>query len=239
MKRSLLIGLAVLVVGLLAGILVFRRSAESFLYQGKPVRAWAEQLYSPGQKSRDEATAALKAMGTNAVPELIRMLQAKDSFFRKLAWSIPRVVPGRVRLFLLRNVRMPNAAFIQDAAARALATIGPDAKVAVPVLAQALRSNEREVREDAAIALGCIGEDAIPELIDALASKDAKLRALAAYALASAGPGAKSAIPALMRTLKDENEAVRTAGAHALSAVGISAVPALLHAIEHEKGLAR
>jgi HEAT repeat protein len=43
----------------------------------------------------------------------------------------------------------------------------------------------------------------------------------------------------LTHTLKDENEAVRAAGVYALSAVGISAVPALLHAIEHEKGLAR
>ena len=140
MKKRLLIGLSVIGVCVLAGILVCRRNSERFLYHGKPVKAWAAQLYSPGPKSRDEAAAALEAMGTNAVPELIRMLRAKDSFFRKLGWSLPRAVPRQFRLLIVRNVRMPEAAFVQDSAARALAVIGPDAQAAIPALAQALRA---------------------------------------------------------------------------------------------------
>jgi hypothetical protein len=96
-KRSLLIGLAVIGVAVLAGIPVFRWSPGSAQYQGKAVRAWAAQLYSPSPPAREEAGAALKSMEPRAVPELIQMLQAKDSVFRKVAWSIPKILPARLR----------------------------------------------------------------------------------------------------------------------------------------------
>ena len=202
-RRSLLIGGAVLGVGLFVGILVSRRSPEHLLYQGKTVRAWAGQLYAPDQRVRDEASAALKAMGPRAVPELVKMLQAKDSIFRKLAWSIPRAVPRRLRVLVGRNVRMPDAAFLRDSAARALAAIGPDAKAAVPALAQALHDDAREVRDDAAVALGRIGEAAVTELVNALADKSPEIRCNSAYALGAAGQAAKRAVPALMARLKE------------------------------------
>ena len=171
MRRSLLIGAAVLVAGLLAGILVWKQGTEPLVYyQGKTVRAWAAQLYAPAQRPRDEASAALRAMGPRAIPELVRLLQARNSIFRKLAWSMPRAVPRRLRLFILRNVRIPDAAFVRRSAARALATIGPDAHAAVPALARALRDSEREVRWEAAEALGAIGEQSVTELVNALAS---------------------------------------------------------------------
>ncbi len=149
------------------------------------------------------------------------------------------MVPQRLRRFLVRNVRMPNAAFIQDSAARALAIIGPDARAAVPALAQALRGTDRELRWDAGIALGRIGEAAMPELINALAAKDPNVRHAAANAFYYAGPAAKPAVPALVQRLTDDSEPVRTASAQSLSQIGAAAVPALLHAIEHETGLAR
>ena len=71
-RRGLIIGAAVLGVGVVAAIWIGSRGRERLLYQGKPVSAWAAQLTPPGAQPREEAAAALKAMGPRAVPELIR-----------------------------------------------------------------------------------------------------------------------------------------------------------------------
>ena len=238
-KRKLLIGLAALAACALAAMLIRGRSPNQFLYQGKSVRIWAAQLFSPTPRSCAEAEAAFKAMGPRAVPDLIRMLQAKDSFFRKTAWSLPRAVPQSLRRFVARNVSMPDAGFLHLSAAHALAVVGPDAHAAVPALAQALRASETGLRWEVANALGRIGEPSVRELINALADKDPELRQIAARALAAAGPSATNAIPALMQRLKDADENVRNAAAYAFSQIGSPAIPALLRMIEREHGLTR
>ena len=265
MKKSLLSGrdrlrVAGCVSGMLVGILVclvYWRSSPGLLYHGKSIKVWAAQLYAPGPERRDEAAAAFKTMGPQAVPELIRMLQAQDSFFRHLAWNLPQALPQRFKLFMVRNVRMPQAAFVRRSAAHAAGIIGPDAKAAIPALTRVMyweaaevtrcvvrgaRSEvaDAEVCWEAAEALVRMGEDAMPEMLNALADPDDKLRRVAAYALISAGPVAgKRAVPALIGRLKDPKEPVRSASAQALAGIGAPAVPALLHAIEHEKGSVR
>src|SRR5205823_299713 len=82
---------------------------------------------------------------------------------------------------------------------------------------------EREVRWNAALALGEIGpaaRDAVPALIAALKAKDDSDSWAAAAALGGIGPAAKAAVPALHKLVK-ERQCV--ASAKALGRIGPAA----------------
>src|SRR5438105_2151735 len=101
-KRRLLIGFAVALICVAGGLFLTWRASEEGRYQGKSVKTWTSQLYSTSQQERDAAVAALKTLGSNAVPDLILVLQSKDSFFRAQAWANAPKLPLRLRLLLLR-----------------------------------------------------------------------------------------------------------------------------------------
>ena len=122
--------------------------------------------------------------------------------------------------------------------------IGPDAKTAIPVLAELLK--DKDVRVAAAYALGGIGPDAkiaIPVLTELL--KDKNVRVAAASALGGIGPDAKTAIPALTELLKNKDFNVRVTretAARALGEIGPdakTAIPALTELLKDEDSYVR
>ena len=139
--------------GVLAGILFSRPGPEARAYRGKSIKAWALQLNASSPPARAEAAAAFTALGTNAVPGLVRLLEARDSFSRRGLLSLATKLPSRLRGRVLKWVRDPEARMVRSAAARALAVVGPGAEAAVPALARALRTDEAHVRWEAAAAL--------------------------------------------------------------------------------------
>ncbi|MFH1724305.1 MAG: HEAT repeat domain-containing protein [Elusimicrobiota bacterium] len=85
---------------------------------------------------------------------------------------------------------------VREDAPRALGSIGPAAKVAVPALAEALGDEDARVRRGAAWALGLIGPAAkatVPALAEALRDADWNVREDAARALGRIGPAAEAA----------------------------------------------
>jgi len=237
-KRHLFIGLAAITVCALAVALSTWRNAGSFDYQGKSVKAWSLGLYL-SEPDRGEATAALQALGSNAVPRLIKMLQTSDSALHKRLWSLLPKLPPRVRFVVVRRVKPPNAPVVRMAAARALGIIGPEARSAVPALVGALRDKEAGVRWEAAEALGRIGRDSVPALIEGLWDRDVKVRHTAVYALGVVGPEAGAAVPALIHRLKDWDAGVRASAASSLSGIGAPALPALMDLLAREPGVER
>jgi len=150
LKRRLFIGLAVVGVCVVAGLVVIRRSRADPLYHGKTIKAWATQLYAPGPEVREQAAAVFRALGTTAVPGLIKLLESRDPFWRKQLWRVGLSLPPRFRPWLLRHSPVPEEETIHQAAAMALQIIGPEAKPAIPALARMLCSKQREPRWDAA-----------------------------------------------------------------------------------------
>lgn len=134
-----------------------------------------------------------------------------------------------------------------------LGLIGPEAKAAVPVIAELLNSDAAGspvtrgsfpvqvefggTRIHVAIALWRINKhpDAVPILIAGLKEKTPYLRVNAISALGGIGAEAKAAVPALAEALKDEKGFVGLAAAEALGNIGPeakAAVPALLEALK-------
>lgn len=100
--------------------------------------------------------------------------------------------------------------FVREKARLALVDIGKDA---VPLLIEALTSNQEQVRWEAAKTLISIADPiAVPALVKALQDKDADIRWLAAEALIATG---KESIEPLLQAVVDQsNESFLHEGAH-------------------------
>jgi HEAT repeat protein len=234
-----LAGLAFIGLCVLVGILISKASSRNLVYHGKSVKAWLLQLSTPpDQKARAEAEAALAALGTNAVPELVRLLRTGDSRWRILIWAHARRLPRRVRGLVLQRVNSPNAYLIHPAAARALGKLGPGAVAAEPDLVRALQDKVNGTYWEAGGALGQIGKPAVPDLTRALQDRDTLVRSAAAYGLGEAGLAAAPAVPALIEMLKQGITNEYQIAAQSLWKIGAPAVAPLIDLVAQDAGTA-
>jgi HEAT repeat protein len=131
-----------------------------------------------------------------------------------LAKNLGKSVPD-----LLTALNDPKAE-VREAAADALGNMGPLAKAAFPVLANAAKTETgKAVRDKCVDAMNKIGAPRPGDLSDFLASlKDPRsgLRAAAAQAIGMIGPDAKNAGPPLEKALADPSTDVRISAAQAL-----------------------
>jgi HEAT repeat protein len=238
-KTRLFALLAIVGFGAAVGILVWWLNSQSPVYQGKPVKTWLLQLSRPPDpQARDEAEAALKAIGTNAVPELARLLRADDARWRKLIWRHASLLPRPVGGMILQRIDPLQAYLIRPAAARALGKLGPGAAAATPDLVRALRDRLNGTSGEAGGALRQIGRPAVPDLIGALRDEDKFVRATAAGALGQIGPEAAPAIPALIQILTRSGPDEQQFAAQNLARIGTPAVAALINVLVRQGGTA-
>ncbi len=233
-KARLYAGLALLVAIVLTGLALIRQYAHLTVYQGKPLKTWAIEYYAGDGPVRQRALAALQAMGSNAVPALIELLQAKDSAVRQHVWSKGTNWPLGLRRTVLGTVPAPDAPTTHAVAARALEAIGPRSRAAIPALDRALQDPVPEVRLRAAAALAAIGKESVPVLTQALADPKIDVRQAAAAGLGTIGPDASAAVLDLARRLKDQNERVRDTAARSLGRIGAPGLPYLLEVVLDE-----
>jgi hypothetical protein len=112
-------------------------------------------------------------------------------------------------------------------AINALASIGPEAKAAIPALGELVRNYTgpdyaaQRIILPALIALGEIGLAAMPTLIEAFGDKDEGIRDRAQFILVK--QIGQAAVPALIEALGDENPDVRRAAATALGSIRLGA----------------
>jgi hypothetical protein len=248
--------------------LVFILSAAAFLtiavrqvlfpnephYHGRGLTAWLyqsrhhtlEDQYDRQRPARMlEADDAIRQIGTNALPRLLKMLVVKER------------PPRSIIEFCY------SAAFLLDRKSSRLAlsgfeVLGPIARPAVPALINLLNDQDAEIRCQGANGLAAIGPaaaDAIPTLLQHMADRDGYVElcsisalgrihqqpelvvpALLPYlakgplpnptameALAGFGDQAKSAVPALLRLLSHPQRQVRIEATNALQRIAPSA----------------
>lgn len=215
------------------------RQAEP-VYEGRLLTSWLEghvassaanpPYNSPGWLKADEA---LRRIGTNAVPTLLRMIRAKSPAKPMLdLLDLARkqsVIPIRYRhAFLLNN----EAEF-------AFRTLGTNAAGAVSDLIEIYEGNVSPYSQmSAALALGDIGpaaKAAIPILLKNFTHTNDDVRFYAVSAIYHIGGDADVVVPALRSVLKDTRIHVRWNAIVALSNFGrraSSAIPDLLQALE-------
>ncbi len=126
----------------------------------------------------------------------------------------------------------PLTAFLGDeeplvvgVALRALGSLGPAARPALPEVRRLLQKGEQS---DAPLALAAIDPNgAVDDLAAALSPGSPSTRTNSALALGRFGPAANSAVPDLKRALRDHDRSVRIYAAMALFQIGGNAETAL------------
>ena len=239
MSKRYRILIAISFVGILAGMTFLIRIPQEPLYEGKRLTVWMKGYDSewgtPDWKKADEA---VRHLGTNAIPTLLRLLHQEDSALKlrliRLAQKQQFIKVKDVPADFWRREAMlginalgaeakeavPVLVDLYEgrgsdrcAIAVALAGIGPEARKAVPSLLRALDDSDLNVRRTAAGALGRIHAEpgtVVPALIKCLSHPDTYFKQDLAYALEGFGADAKAAVPALLELLKHPDKNVRT-----------------------------
>lgn len=145
-------------------------------YQGKNLTDWAEEIdqgaffartTDPSHQEQSElAISAIRHIGTNALPVVLKLCRAKDSWFKKHLegwaerynfsdWPKQRRFPIYIKSADEKNFEGDNIIW----------ALGSVAKPAIPELIRLLQSRDREIAESAMTALPGIGTNAIPPLL--------------------------------------------------------------------------
>ena len=166
------------------GLVLLRFTAHSSepVISGKPISSWLQQYDSTAISSgkpedierNEQAANAVRSLGTNAIPTLLKMIRTRsssktglseinnegiDGFFI-LGAAASNAVPSLVEIFGENKSQSTQAS-----AAWALAEIGPGATAAVPELLRAATNSEPGTRSRAYLVLAQIPasyEEVIP-----------------------------------------------------------------------------
>ncbi|MDB6068147.1 MAG: putative lyase [Pedosphaera sp.] len=251
-RKRIRILFVVLIVAVVGGIgWVVWRSREP-VYQGKRLSEWLQRYDNPFPVYHSayfhEADEAVRHIGTNAIPTLLRKLRAKDFPFAGQLLALSRKqhifnfnytsaatqwqegylgfralgAEGREvvpeLLAMYENKSLGEKAYI----ARSLGAIGPAARAAVPALVRGLADMNRNSDYLAAIALGEINSEpelAVPALVKWIGHQRSVYRLKAADLLGHFDADAKPAIPALLELLEDGDPSTRLAAGEALARI--------------------
>ncbi|MDB6063830.1 MAG: repeat-containing protein [Pedosphaera sp.] len=255
MRKRSRIALALLLLAVIGGVAWLTLRPNEPMYKGKRLSAWLEAYALATTESIQdlpsprEADEAVRHIGTNAIPLLLRRLRANDSrvtlrlvalagkqhFFKvkfRPAWLIrPEGVRGFQALGadgkdavpeLIRMYEQDRFAESRDQVASILGGIGPAAEQAVPALARSLGDTKLHTRVSTLLALRRIHaqpEIAVPAFVKCLSDQDADVRGAAAYAIATFGSDARQAVPDLLLLLADSDVSVRTSANFALNII--------------------
>src|SRR5437867_462483 len=131
---------AMLCVAMLLGVafavpFLKRQNPVDPIHRGKAVSSWLVELTSSDYRVREEAEDALRAVGAEAIPQLIRGLQKKDFPLRKATAAVTRRIP-----FL--RIDLADSVLMRENAARMLGELGPRASSAIPDLIRALKDQD-------------------------------------------------------------------------------------------------
>jgi len=206
-------------------------------FQGKRLSVWLEQQgtnhfsAARGSELDKQGQAAIRQIGTNALPMLIEKLRARDTRFKQfmMTWAQKQKLvhfkfkttnrrhleaeAGYEALGPLASAQVPSLinVFSNDPSpevryitANVLGYIGPDARAAAPALFAATKETDNSVRNNALCALCRVLPDpqlTLPVLIARLDDPYRLVRENAANELGRYGQQAKAAVPALVRTL--------------------------------------
>jgi hypothetical protein len=219
-KRTKVLSL-VAILAIAALLFATLRKDQEPRYNGRPLSRWVE-VYSDLSTTRDaaelvEAEQAIRAIGTNGLPFLLKWIQKEPPSWQRAA---RRYLPGRLSgnaaaRFLIDGPDYDRA----SGAPVAFGFLGTNAAPAIPELAALMTgSTNRTVVGWAIAALGGLGAPALPHLAAALSNTNQIGRDyIPNYILMMAGvAGTNTCLSPLKAALQDPDPFVSTSARHAL-----------------------
>jgi HEAT repeat protein len=257
MRKRFQFALTVLLIAL-SGVIAWQElRLREPVYQGKRLSEWLLSYNvvfafpESEEKLRHwtEADEAMRQMGINAVPTLLRLLRKTDSplmlhllaLAQKQHLVKVRYIPAwdwngmaASALFALGHTadcaapqlveicQRSESSESRRAALYLLGNIGPAAKKIVPSLVPMATDRDEQTRHGVVWALAqihCEPVMTVPVLRKALLDPALAVRANAAAGLGAFGPAAEQAVPALVEALKDQDASMRRTVASSLRSI--------------------
>ncbi|MBI3852189.1 MAG: HEAT repeat domain-containing protein [Verrucomicrobia bacterium] len=213
----------------IAGVAVYLRQPLEPVYQGRRLSAWLRDFQIRTSKyhesEQDEKAAeAIRQIGTNAIPFLLKDLQSKDTAFEMKLWEFWNKIYFRIPSYI--HVPHNFAWFQRERAVYAFEALGQSAEPAIPALREIINSQElirsghsEVVRYSLHALLGTDSDRAVPIFINAMTNADIEVRELAIRCLGKLRSKARDAVPALMQALDDASPDVRGPAAYSLGKI--------------------
>ncbi len=188
-------------------------------------RYWINFVTSLDETTRKEARQKLIAMGESAVPALTQALEDDSARVREIAAELLTLAGSKAKFAVLplrKHARVGEAGLRKQCQA-ALEAIGPLQKSDLPLMLEALRYRDPELRRLALEELQKHGPDAAPArsfLLETLGGNDAPELKRAAVELLAQLPPKAAAYPLLIQASKSESKELRVAAKLALQKLG-------------------
>lgn len=201
MKKRIVIAVAVvLALGIAVAMLLGRPSRRAMpVYQGRTAQEWLVEVFTTNQMA---AMNAFRAMGTNALPVLVRSFEKQDSAWDRFYQRNYPKLPVSVK----KHLSPPLADQQRWSAAELVALNVSHEHDEIRAMLRVMAEKNRPARffvTDAAGWLKPGDVDCVPVLVECLKDTNGMVRWHAAQGLGLIGPGAKSALPALTPRLND------------------------------------
>lgn len=202
MNPRLRITIALLIVVVIAVCVWLALGSREPRYDGKKLSEWLDQYrHADFESGPDSETAtAIRSIGTNAIPLLLKYLSVKDSVLRNQLVEL-----GEKHDVFKFNI--PGANDYHEKAIGGFYALGSIGRPAIPLLAGLL--NDTNAGPSAARSLGLIGEDAVEALIPGLTNSNPEVRQACVAGLGDVGTNHPPALSALLSTLNDPDPRVR------------------------------
>lgn len=214
-------GRCLVVFGLLLAITAIASDPEP-TYQGRSLSEWLRDLDPHGMYPANDPPpeiVAIRKIGTNALPLLLKWIQAEDP------WEAPK--PNLAPCY-----NMPRS----ERAARAFAILGDTAVPAVPKLTRFALTTRNEQRADRCIdALAGIGPASMPSFIKIMTTGRYGARFSALESLPGLQTDNTPALQAIITCLTEKDESLGLRAAQTLCEASIPEpilIPALTNALQ-------
>jgi hypothetical protein len=173
----------ILLLGMMvATVCVSLSSAKMPVYQGRSLSGWLHLMEDANRKA--EGDDAIRHMGTNCVPWLVKWLPYRDRpWVKRVDGIIQKICPKAVQR-KWHNSRWYSNLSGSVLVENAFKTLGAEASPAVPALSKLLQDPDQLTRVSASRALAYIGRDGTPPLVAVLTNRQALYRDEICYAFA-------------------------------------------------------
>jgi hypothetical protein len=212
------------------------------MYQGKTLTEWLfyEKPASEPSNSPNRQAEAVRQIGSNAVPFLLKWVQYRTPAWRNGLSAVLCRLPGNIRFEDKRRERT-------WAAWLGFQLLGPKGRTAIPELIRLMNDPNSSLldRQQPIFALGYLGEEAFPPILAALSNPNHPDRAAAAFIIGSSrdlGTNRVRAVPVLLQCLADKDVVFAASAATALGRLEMEpslVVPALTNSLGGSRKLVR
>jgi hypothetical protein len=190
-------------------------------YQGKKLSEWLDTYDSyfggsqfPTLGGMEEAAEAVRHIGTNCVPVLLRWYCDEPSSWRTKLREILQKAPGRLGRLAAYKEPSPERRFRRHRLARyGFIILGPQASSAIPELKRLERAtNSASDSADARLVLSYIQSDRLAANLAIVVDEQSPplLRALTVHSIGVVGTNAPGVQSAIVKALQDNNSFVRS-----------------------------